>query len=476
VIDPGLRLSAWRKLISRFVTLVVEVAALCLPALVNRSPILFTDTHGYYVGGRAAIERAISLFDRQAAVVSGTDTVSTLLGKARAVRSVFYALLTYLLANAASLWLLIIVHAVIAALTIHLVFDLLCPGQSRFRTTLFVVQLAVFTTLSWTVSFAMPDVFTPVLVLCLIVMMLFWDRFTIGRCVALFMAVAATVVMHITNLPIAIVMVVAGALLRINFLWMERRRYLAIAGAISLGVVAMLASSVIGFKQWTLAPQSPPFLLARSIADGPGKMYLRGHCPQVGLEMCRHLDRLDLSVNDFIWDPDIGVYSAVSPDAKGRLRAESTKEYIAAALEHPWLQSKMIVLRSLEQLMLFTLGEYTIPSSAAYTSTDMTLRPWHEPDPREIIFPDWQPVLAVPEYLVVLIGLLYGVYAWRERSLSREQKDFFILVIATALIQALIGGALSDPSPRFEARIIWLIPMAALLFAYHAPSPGGDIR
>jgi hypothetical protein len=40
---------------------ILEVAALCFPALLNRGPILFTDTHGYYMGGRAALRHAAAL-------------------------------------------------------------------------------------------------------------------------------------------------------------------------------------------------------------------------------------------------------------------------------------------------------------------------------------------------------------------------------------------------------------------------------
>jgi hypothetical protein len=188
--------------------------------------------------------------------------------------------------------------------------------------------------------------------------------------------------------------------------------------------------------------------------------------------MCRHLDRLDVSVNDFIWDEDVGVYSAVSPEEKEQLRTEGNRIYVAAALEHPWMQGTDIVLDTLQQLVLFSLHEYTIPSSADYTDTEMTLRPWHVPDTRRILFPFWQSIFSVPLYLVVIAALGYALYRWRKGSLSGDQRDFFVLVLAAVLIQALLGGMFSEPSPRYEARVIWLIPMAALLFAYRRANAG----
>ena len=449
----------------------VEAVALCLPALVNRGPILFTDTHGYYVGGRAALDKARAVFERHDGG-TGAESVGTVVQNARAVRSAFYSVFMYLVAHGLSLWVVVAVQAIVAVLAIRLVFGLLCPDQPRWRSTLFILLLAVATTLSWTVSFAMPDLFTPLLVLGIIVAVLFWEQLAAATRWVLLAAITGTVVMHVTNPPVALGVLGVGALLKGRRLWPERTRFVMVGGAIGLGIVATLAVAVVGFKQWTLAPHSPPFLLARSIGDGPGKLYLREHCPGVGFAMCRHLDRLDVSVNDFIWDEDVGVYSAVSPEEKEQLRTEGNRIYVAAALEHPWMQGTDIVLDTLQQLVLFSLHEYTIPSSADYTDTEMTLRPWHVPDTRRILFPFWQSIFSVPLYLVVIAALGYALYRWRKGSLSGDQRDFFVLVLAAVLIQALLGGMFSEPSPRYEARVIWLIPMAALLFAYRRANAG----
>jgi hypothetical protein len=53
--------------------------------------------------------------------------------------------------------------------------------------------------------------------------------------------------------------------------------------------------------------------------------------------MCKHLDRLDVGADDFIWHQN-GVYSTVSLGEAARLQAEDKLIYVAAALEHPWMQ------------------------------------------------------------------------------------------------------------------------------------------
>jgi len=335
--------------------------------------------------------------------------------------------------------------------------------------SLVTISLALLTTASWTVSFVMPDVFTPTMVLCVTILLIFWDELGVGLRSALLVTIFGTVVMHLTNLPIALGLLTVGSSLSRRELWVEKARYLAILGMLGLGVTAMLAVGVIGFKQWSLMPQSPPFLLARSIEDGPGRLYLRAHCPQIGLEMCGYLDRLDLSAHDFIWDNEFGVYSVVSADQAARLRAESNRVYLAAALEHPWMQIGAIIQRTFEQLVLFTLQEYTIPSSADYNPSEMVLRPWHLPESRKILFPHWQIFLSIPYYFVVIAALVYCLHSWLGGLLNGFQKRLFVLTLAAVLIEALIGGAFSEPSPRYEARVIWLLPALALLFLIQNP-------
>jgi hypothetical protein len=427
-----------------------EGIALCLPAIANGSPLLFPDSRAYYLGGRAAIDKIEALFSTQ---VGGAEALATTVQKARGVRSVFYSLFTYIPADTVSLWLVIVFQAIIVASLLRLAFRLACPGRERWQGTIFTIVLSLLTTVSWTTSNVMPDIFTSIMSLGLILTIVYWPQIGRWARVWVFISIAGSMVMHLTNLPIAFGLLVIAAGLTRRRVWYERERYMVIGGALLMGIVAMLAVSVVGFKQWTLAPQSPPFLLARSIEDGPAKLYLLDHCPQIDLVMCHHLDKLDQGTEIFIWDKN-GVYSAVPPEEAAQLRAEDKRIFVAAALEHPWLQGKAMVRNAAVQLIAFTLHEYYIPSWAAYTPTDMTL---HMPDQAP-----WQTILSIPEYIVVIAGLGFIVHAWRKGFLTQDRMYFIVLVIATVLLEAL-AGAVSEPAPRYEARVIWLIPMVAML-------------
>jgi hypothetical protein len=63
--------------------------------------------------------------------------------------------------------------------------------------------------------------------------------------------------------------------------------------------------------------------------------------------------------------------------------------------------------------------------------------------------------------LVVVLALPLLVWAaWRGQGLSLA---FALFLLAAMLGNALICGGLSAPHPRYGARIMWLLPVAALL-------------
>jgi hypothetical protein len=434
--------------LNRVVLFICEIVSLCLPALVNQAPLVYPDTRSYFMGGRAAIEKVASLFAHHA---GGSQAVEAAVEKARGVRSAFYALFTYIPAVSVSLWLVIVLQAIIVAVVLRFLFRLAVPAREPWQATAFIVALALFTTVSWATCNVMPDIFTSIMAICIAITMVGWRELPRRGSFWLTCGIAGSMVMHVTNLPIALGLLVVGCLMIGAGLWQDRHRIMMVIGAIVAGVAAMLVVGVVGFHQWSIAPQSPPFLLARSLQDGPGRLYLLEHCPQIGLDMCKHLDKLDLTSTKFIWDDD-GLYSAVSPEEEAQLRAEDKRIYLAAALEHPWMQVKAMAHNALLQLITFGIHEYYIPSWADYTANDMKL---HMPDQAP-----WQTDISVVQYCIVFGSLGFIALAWR--NLPRPLRQLAIMMIATALVEAL-AGAISEPVPRYEARVIWLIPMTALL-------------
>ena len=50
---------------------------------------------------------------------------------------------------------------------------------------------------------------------------------------------------------------------------------------------------------------------------------------------------------------------------------------------------------------------------------------------------------------------------WWRGTLTRRERSIVLFVLAALLLNAAICGALSGPHPRYQARVVWLLPLLA---------------
>jgi hypothetical protein len=438
-----------------------SIFCLLVPAIINGSPLLYPDTRAYFIGGRTAVEKALSVVSPAS---GGGGGLAETLQRARGVRSAFYSLFVYIPTISVSLWMVIVLQALILTAMLRFIFRLWNPDRGVMPATIFMVLLSAFSTTAWATSVVMPDIFTAIMALAIATLLTFWLHLSRLAVWLLFVAIAFALVMHISNLPIGLGLAIVG-LFVCKPVSLRRPAFMLCGLAGLLAVVAMLAVSIVGFKRVSLAPQAPPFLLARSLSDGPGRLYLQAHCPDVGFVMCQHLDKLNLQPEIFLWDKTDGVYSVVDTAEQAALRAEGNRIFVAAALEYPQLQTLAMISNALVQLTSFGFYEYSIPSHAVYSNDDMTLYISDQAP--------WQGALSIFNVFIVGVSLLVVVVRWG--TLLIRERQFVLMVLATVLLEAAMG-AISEPAPRYEARVMWLVPMVALLIAIRDVLMRHDLR
>ena len=90
-----------------------------------------------------------------------------------------------------------------------------------------------------------------------------------------------------------------------------------------------------------------------------------------------------------------------------------------------------------------------------------------------------EPGLSAATYTTTLLALAYLVWQWhaRRRSAGAAGDDgrsadwtFTGIVLMGVLANAIICGALASPYDRFQARVIWLVPLVALAVAPRRPA------
>jgi len=333
--------------------------------------------------------------------------------------------------------------------------------------------VALATAAPFSAALLMPDIFAPMVVLGLFLLGFAGAALSRWEQVYLVFLVALGIAAHLAHLPLALCLCGVALLLR---LWRFPGRIFAMALPVAIAVAALLATNAIGHGRLALSPHGSVFMLARLQEDGPARAVLQARCPDAGWYLCAFTDRLPMPANDFLWAPD----SPVNRDAAGAPRflggmmlAPEAGQIVAETLR----TAPLGVLRAMAGNMLVQLASFGIGDTLDNAHFAVALRPRIEQGfpSRELaafdqarqaqdLLQDAVTPLNAVYVLVLLLALpllLWG--AWRGQGLALPLALF---VLAAVLGNALICGGLSAPHPRYGARIMWLLPVAALLLVF----------
>ena len=371
-----------------------------------------------------------------------------------------------------SLWGVVLAQGVIASHLVWLLARVLgraAPG----RHVALCAGIALLTAAPWSAAMVMPDILTPAAVLC--AALLGWGWGALGRAERgwLLMLGAVTTASHLSNLPVIFALIVLAGLLRAG--WGTALRLAApLAGAVLL----LLATNLVGHGRLAISPYGSTFLLARLIADGPAARTIGARCPQAGWYLCAFADRLPNNSDVFLWVPDSPVNRR--PDGTpiflgGRELAPEASLIIAETLR----REPLAVLEDGLKNFVRQLRRSQIGDTLTRHDIGQGVRPVLERGfpAAEVARFDGSAQMAdrlkpvaqwlVPLHsLVLLAALPFVLLAWRRAHLARDGRALGLLLCILVGIagNALATGALSMPHHRYQARIIWLLPLAAVLF------------
>jgi hypothetical protein len=427
---------------NHWIVLLLSALVLCTVAFINGGPIIYPDSGLYLSDGERVLHLVVPL----------------------AVRPVFYGIAIFFLHWDRSVWPILIAQGLVVA---HIVWLTYRVVETPLRPLPFLgvmAALAVLTPLSWHVSHVLPDVFAGVLILAMFLLGFARDRLGRWETVYLFLLSAASMCFHLTNLVIGLGLVVAIGAARL--FWRpsrERARPLLAAGPFVLALVAFFTFSLGAFQRLTLAPNSPPHLMARLIMDGPGRDYLRAVCPTSDLAICPHLNEIPYDYEDFLW---VFMDHLSYEDGK-RVRAEESQVIKGTIAMFP----AGVALHMLENTLLQLVALESV--------TDMSPKSWEQFRRYDTVLTRAaQGTLQSRGFLtlealapmnmlhagVALVSFLACLGLLRPCLAARRYwpPALVFWVLLGLLANAAACGALSGVFGRYQGRVIWLLPMAAV--------------
>ncbi len=489
-----------RRLILIF-PVIAGTLMIMLAVLINGQPSVFSDTDDYFEHGKNfayAVAYATHLKEVPAPPTDPGEIADAkqaaednhMSHPELAARSPYYGLLLYGAQRVGTIWLLAAIQAAIGAWLIWLLWRTTLPCAPLWTVYAIEGAAAFLTTLPFFAGFAMPDVFGAYMAIAVVVLIASWDRLGASERTALGVLIAGACTFHGSHPLLAVALGALGGALA---WWLKTpRRALALSLATILGaVVAAFVANAIYMQAVKVStgdtPGRPPFLAVRLLADGPGRDYLRYACAHgESYALCKYKGLPLDDTDEMLWSdlPTLGVFNMSDYATRVRMEHEEMRFVLSVVKYDPLgVAGAMVKNWGLQLTGVYADDPLRDPHyylTNSYWGT--TNLPWlirHAGDCghdnhgcASRIDKDGSKWLDGFPFVLAL-----GFVAWR---LSRRDviaalkvRDgdapgvrlilVMVLVAASLLINAGICGPLSGPFPRYQARIVWLMVLAASL-------------
>jgi putative flippase GtrA len=484
----------------RVLTVILLTLACIWVAVVNGQPLFMEDTTAYVRGPDYAVVRLLGgqfrtawtqrqssdspheLQDTPKPDPSLNSNVDPLSKAILSGRSIYYGAFLYLGHLTSSFWLSVLAQAAIFMYLTH-TFVIKCVRLPFSAYLLTVGILLVATPLSFFISFLMPDIFASYLIIALIILGAFWDELqshdrSITAIILLFSVLA-----HTSHLALAACLAVAfcffaliwhrGNLLANPF----PQQFIVLVVVIGCGIVGEIAFAQATHFATGVAPVRPPFVMARVIADGPGTKFLQQNCASKTYRVCKYADRFPMHALQFLWstDPSTGVFSAANVETRNALSSEQSRFVLDVIKFDPYGELSQSTRNTALQFWDISLDDFVSSHKHLISSlAEKVPATYYDGLLRARIF-SYESILTVINewffiiYTLSIAGLViawvfWRVLPWKMLLSSRAQQQWFFaitLTLSALIFNAMICGALSQVTSRYQSRVSW-IPLFVL--------------
>lgn len=491
-------MTAHKAFFARCLAIVLGAVLLAWPLFVNGGPFFIADTSAYirsadsgmavltghrtiwsdrtdwYIGKGAA--KAASPAPTPAAPqpspqtpTVGTPTHPPLLG-----RSIYYGLAIYYPVvlfgeNAVPLFQALLL-AILLWITVRAAMRFPRDSASVIAPfALTCVGVAFLTSASFVTTLVVPDVLSGMALVAATLLILFARQFTRGEALFLAAIMIWGSMAHTSHFLILAALLPVAAFLA----WRKAGSWVAV-GLIGLA----MALTVAGDKAYVAAvrhsigqdPLRPPFLSARLIDDGPGYETLNAICPDPAFDLCSYRDRMPRDSDAFLWSlsPKDGIFSATSHEVQRRVAAQDFAFAVTTFRHFPVQVVTGGLSAAARQATLYNLAMYhgAPPHAGVPTLIDNlplpVARHMRQTRAANGVMPvSW---VSAASLIAAIASLVAFALSFRRRrpaadTWGRTWTTAALLVIYGVAVNAAITGALSKPDPRYNARIVWVLPV-----------------
>lgn len=439
-------------------------------ALYNGFPIVFEDTVGYLqrparILDRYGIESEWGYARRGAGIGAANAGKAWLSG-----RSVYYGTFNAILAAIGSSWLIVSVQAYIVAAVIAVPWFRSGGGGVLYLAT--VMLLSVTTSASVFVATLLPDILTAVAVLAVAATLALAGR--LSRRDTLFLTVALSCA-ALSHDSILLSLLTTLALLAIAMaarpVWRAWPRLMPLAISCAAGILGSVLFWLVAIGVTGETPMRLPHLTAKLATSTEGRTFLKQVCPERRFAVCAFQDQVGRTgwiPFLFSRDPRSGVFGIADTGTK-RALSEEQVAFVAAMVTHDPKGVTRLQLRStVELLSSFTVKDLDVSQKRSFFALNLSPALHSRISSTRTYASDSRILQNVSRltYVAVAVSLFVLAATWlgRQRAGRFYSIDTMAaLMVAGVVLNAIICANVAGVYDRFQARVVWLIPLAAVM-------------
>jgi hypothetical protein len=457
--NPDFSFKSFKKLFIP-VYLILTSLIILWPVFYNGYPLFYSDSALYIL--------VSNLFGH----LEHTESLPSLSG-------IGYALFMRIVAWRSTMYLVVFAQALILNILIYLIIKSFSSNSKILKFHLpIIIILSFLSSMGWTTSQLMPDIFTSFLILSVF---LFYDSGQKGPAMYLFLSliVIFSILSHLSNISISIA--ITGFLLLAVLLTRPGKVVLSHFAKKSLTITTLICVSLlilVGLNKRYynfagLSPTSHIFFMARLMDTGFMPEFLEKKCAVKNYEMCMYKDSLPNSYEGFLWDANSPFYKTGGWDFQ-----KSNKKYgeiITDVLTTPKYLEKFLYncgVHSLKQLKTFEIGEGFSSSFTEQTTPYQTaLRHFNKKELKENFLNSRQTrgklFFDIPNkanYILLYISFFVIVLTFILCRFDKKIAILTLIIISGVIFNAVCTSSLSSVFNRFQSRVMWLIPFLACIY------------
>lgn len=428
----------------------------CIPSILNGFPFLLSDSGTYLISGQT--------------------------GDVPVDRPIIYGLFVRHMSLSWSIWLVLITQITILQFCLWgVVKYVLKVKKSFFIHFLLSVFLFVFTGVSYHSNLIIADIFTSISILSLILL------FVIPRKNFLYYGLTIIIlgfslITHLSHIPL--VLGILGIVFLVNlFKKGKLLNYKRILLSVSLVVLSLLTLATVNYSHkagFKLSRIKYIVISARFIESGIANRFLKENCENGGADkpysnLCNYIDKFGEwpSTGAYLWTDTSPLYDGPCVDSGGWsqcwIEKESNYEQLVNdILAVPKYRNDFIaqiVTGTLKQLVNFEQSKldptnlkwivenyYEFDAYSHLNSTQIK---------KDILFDTSSLVEYITFDLSVLLILILLYY--HHKKVSITLKCLLLCIAVGLLLNAAICSSLSNFVPRYQGRIVFLVPMSLFL-------------